>query len=345
MKLSIIVINYNTFELTCNCLRDIFINDWNFLFEVILVDNASNECDSNNFKIKFPLIKLIKSGENGGFARGNNIGIAAAQGMYLLVLNSDTLSLSEGIKRCISYMDLHKDIHDLAGVGCKILSLDGSRQNSAFDYRIGLKSALLDNSIVGITAKKMGYAKYRSEKYVEEMHEKEHAVQALLGAFILFRKDVIDIAKALDPDFFLYYEELEWCYRINDAGYRIMYIPDVSITHIGQGTSSTMVTSESTNKQHFLSKLLLIFKQGGYFGLIMYNMIFIINYMTNIILLPLRSSIAREAHKAYIRGVFFSLKYQWVMLKHFNPKFASSKFPFKLSIVEELSDENKLNHF
>jgi len=335
LKLSIVIINYNTFSMTCDCLRDIYASNWEFGYEVILVDNASVERDPEDFKRVFPQLVLIKSPDNGGFARGNNLGIAVAQGEYLLILNSDTLNLDTGIRRCLDYMDAHKHEPDLGGVGCRILSPDGSMQRSAFDYRIGLPAVLLDNSIVSFVATKLGLTKHRRESYVRAMHEKEHAVQALLGAFMLLRRDVVEKVKPFDPDFFMYAEETEWCYRINDNGYRLMYIPDTSIVHIGGG--STTPDKGYINRQYYLSLMLITFKQGGYLGMLAFNLLFALNYITNSLLMPFRSPDIRIGHQNILKGTRFSLRYQGVMLKHFKPSFASNSFPFKLSIAEELA--------
>jgi GT2 family glycosyltransferase len=323
--------------MTCDCLRDIYKNNWEFAYEVILVDNASVERDPEDFKKEFPLVTLIKSEENSGFARGNNLGIAVAKGEYLLILNSDTFNLDAGVRGCLAYMEAHKQEADLAGVGCKILSPDGSMQRSAFDYRIGLSSALLNNSIIGFIASKLGLGKYRQEEYVQTMHKKEHSVQAMLGAFMLLRRDVVERVRPLDPDFFMYAEEMEWCYRINDNGYRLMYIPDVSITHIYGGSSSK---SSTINKQYYLSLMLITFKQNRYLGMIAFNMISALNYITNVLLFPFRSSVTRASHENLIKGTLFSLRYQIVMMKYFRPKFASSTFPFKLSTLEELAGKS-----
>jgi len=336
IKLSIIIVNYNTFNMTCECLRDIYASTWDFDFEVILVDNASVECNPEKFKVAFPLISLIKSSENCGFARGNNLGIAVAKGEYLLILNSDTVNLSKGIASSVAYMDTHKQEADLGGVGCRLLSPDGSTQISAFNYRVGLTSTFLANSIVSFIAAKFGFAKYRDLDYVLEMQDKEHAVQAMLGAFMLLRRDVIEKTKPLDPDFFMYYEEFEWCYRINDSGFRLMYIPYTSITHIGGGTSSSLVKAENTNKQNYLSILLLIFKQRGYLGLFLFNLLFIINFITNSIIVKFRSKSLQNSHKRMLSGTFYSLTKQKFLLKYFKPSFASSLFPFKLAIIEGL---------
>jgi GT2 family glycosyltransferase len=90
MELSVIIINYNTFRLTSNCIRSLREKLTGVEYEIILIDNASTECDPELFSEKFPFIRLIKSKENTGFTGGNNLGVAAAQGKYLLLLNSDT---------------------------------------------------------------------------------------------------------------------------------------------------------------------------------------------------------------------------------------------------------------
>lgn len=337
MKVSIILINYNTFAVTCDCLRDIYSSNWDWDFEVILVDNASIECDPLEFKRLFPAINLIKSPENSGFARGNNLGIAIAKGEYLLILNSDTINLNDGVAKCVQYMETRKQEKDLAGVGCKILSLDGSMQRSAFNYRTGIKSVILSNSIFSFAASKLGLSKYRENGYMEAMHEKEHAVQAMLGAFMLLRRDVIEEVKPFDPDFFMYCEEIELCYRIVDSGYRLMYLPDASIIHLGGVSSSNTNKWEYNNRQNFLSILLLVFKQHGYIGLGLFNLLYAFNYITNFVLMPFRSEQAKINHSHFLNGTKYSLKYQNVMLKYFKPSFGSGRFPFKLSIVEEIS--------
>ncbi len=323
--------------MTCDCLRELYANSWDFDFEVILVDNASVECDPENFKQEFPALRLIKSNENGGFARGNNLGIAVAQGEYLLILNSDTLNLDAGISRCVNYMDAHKAESDLAGVGCRILSPDGSMQRSAFDYRTHSYSLALNNSVMSFIASKLNISKFRDDEYVQAMHEKEHAVQSMLGAFILLRKDAVEKSKPFDPDFFMYCEEIEWGYRINDHGYRLMYIPDVSITHIGGGSSTDPAKRAINDKQFHLSVLLLVFKQDGYWGILIYNLLFMLNFITNSLLMPFRNQKAKEAHRDLLKWTWYAVRHQGILLKYFKPSFASSAFPLKVSIVEEMA--------
>ena len=122
MQLSIIIINYNTFALTCNCIASIKEKLVGVDYEIILVDNASVECDANLFVDKFPFINLIKSPVNTGFTGGNNMGVAAAGGEYLLLLNSDTELINNAPKICLDHLQLHKEV----GIAtCQFLYPDG----------------------------------------------------------------------------------------------------------------------------------------------------------------------------------------------------------------------------
>jgi len=98
-EVSVIILNYNTFQLTCNCIASVIEFTKDISYEIILVDNQSTECDADLFKDKFPFIKLIKSPENGGFAKGNNLGIGFATGELILLLNSDTYLSEDAISK------------------------------------------------------------------------------------------------------------------------------------------------------------------------------------------------------------------------------------------------------
>lgn len=110
MQLSIIIINYNTFQLTCNCIQSIKEKLHDLTYEIILVDNDSSECDPNLFLKQFSDIKLIISAENTGFTGGNNIGIAKAKGENILLLNSDTELMNNAPKICYDYMQQHPEV-------------------------------------------------------------------------------------------------------------------------------------------------------------------------------------------------------------------------------------------
>ena len=110
MHVSIVIINYNTFQLTCNCIESIIAYTKNVRYEIIVVDNASTKDNADDFLKKFPNITLVKSLENGGFAKGNNLGIAHAQGDTILLLNSDTVLMDDSISYAAKYVNDHPRI-------------------------------------------------------------------------------------------------------------------------------------------------------------------------------------------------------------------------------------------
>ena len=103
MDISVVIINYNTFELTSNCLRSIYRHTSEIEFEIVLVDNDSSECSPDLFLSEFPDIELVKSPINGGFAKGNNLGVERAKGRYIALLNSDTELLNNALKIVVDY--------------------------------------------------------------------------------------------------------------------------------------------------------------------------------------------------------------------------------------------------
>ena len=125
MQLSIIIINYNTFRLTCNCIQSIYDKLTDVDYEIVLVDNASIECDPNLFKQKFPAINLVISPTNSGFTGGNNLGVDNASGDYLLLLNSDIELLNNAPKICLDYILAH---NDTGMTTCQLLYPDGKIQ-------------------------------------------------------------------------------------------------------------------------------------------------------------------------------------------------------------------------
>lgn len=348
MKLSIIIVNFNTFEMTCQCIKSIYDKKYDFACEVILVDNNSTECNPEDFQQVFPQIVLIKNPDNAGFAQGNNLGIAVAKGEYVLLLNSDTIISLGSLEHCLDYLDKDTVVPKIGMLGCQLRYGNGDVQLSSFDYKVGLTESLLDNSLIYFLLSRLGFAKHRSSTYTLLQQRSAHTTQAILGAFMLCRKTAIDKVGLMDADFFMYYEELEWCYRFSDAGYRIQYIPDVFITHLEGGTNGAKFNLDDTAKiaikikqQPVLSKMLLIYKRSGKVGVVAYRIIYKLNVLTNSMLFPFRSKEWQSLQKNYFDAYSLTKKYQTVMLSFFKPYSSSSDFPFKVSIADDLLSGKK----
>jgi len=234
MQLSIIIINYNTFQLTCNCIASIKEKLVDVEYEIILVDNASVECDANLFTIKFPSINLIKSLDNTGFTGGNNLGVAAAKGEYLLLLNSDTALINNAPAICLNYMQQHKE----AGmVTCQLIYPDGRIQENCRKFRT-ISWELLE---VFPFYKLLPKAK-REALMLHHYFDHKSFVDCdwVWGAYMLFPKSIIELLpqKKLSDDFFMYCEDALWCWDFKQLGYKIHFLPQAKVMHIHKGSVS-----------------------------------------------------------------------------------------------------------
>lgn len=243
---SIIIINYNTYELTCNCIQSIA-KHTSVSYEVILVDNASTECNPDLFKEKFPFIKLVKNPLNNGFAAGNNLGIKYAEGDVILLLNSDTYLEEDAISKTESWLAAKPDI---GVVGCKMVYPDGSLQYTARRFR-SIQWELLDwfRPLLFILPYRKR-AQIMLGKYFKA--DFNTACDWLNGAFFMFRKEILQQLpqNKLDERFFMYGEDHLWCWQIQQAGFVNYFYSETSIVHISSG-------STSIEKQLNLRKLML----------------------------------------------------------------------------------------
>src|SRR5690625_224040 len=194
MKLSIIIINYKTPDLTSRCIDSIYKSDISFPFEIIVVDNNSQDNSKNIVITMFPDIKWIQNSYNSGFGRANNLGVKQAKGEFILLLNSDMLLLPDQNLNVL--LNRIKDNSKIGVIGCKLLNEDGSFQKSYY-YDIGTLKRELRNNVLW----------YKLMKPVPKR------LDAVMGSFMLFRKTDFEKLEGFDEDFFMYAEELELCMR------------------------------------------------------------------------------------------------------------------------------------
>jgi hypothetical protein len=234
--LSIIIVNWNTRELTLNCLRSLYGAPDGLALEVILVDNASSDDTVEAVRREFPQVTLICNPRNIGFAGANNIGLERASGVYLLLLNSDTVVPPGMLAAAHAYMQAQPDV-GLCGV--KLLNPDRTFQASFADFP-SLKGELL--SATGLGARLVS-PYYPSPRPVAGEAARE--VDWVAGAFMLVRRATFAQVGGMDTGYFMYSEETDWCYRIKQAGWHVRYLPDVAIIHIG-GASTRQRSAEMT---------------------------------------------------------------------------------------------------
>jgi GT2 family glycosyltransferase len=234
MQLSIIIINYNTFQLTCNCIRSLNEKLIDVDYEIILVDNASVECDPNLFKEKFPGITLVINPVNTGFTGGNNTGIEHSNGTYILLLNSDTELINNAPKICLDYIQQHKEV---GMVSCQLIYPDGRIQYNTRRFRT-ISWELLEVFPFYKLLPKRKRELLMLHHYFD--HQSFANVDWVWGAFMLFPRSIIEQLpqKKLSADFFMYCEDVLWCWDFKQLGYEIHFLPEAKVMHIHKGSVS-----------------------------------------------------------------------------------------------------------
>ncbi|WP_337865224.1 glycosyltransferase [Ignavibacterium sp.] len=250
--LSIIIVNYNVKEFLKNLLHSILKASESLSTEIIVVDNASTDGSVEMLKEKFPDVKLIANKENLGFGKANNIGLKHATGKYILLINPDTLVAEDTFTKLIQFFQNHPE----AGmVGCKILNPDGTLQLACRRSFPGPWTSF--TKVTGLSTlfpKSKLFARYNLT-YLDE--NQTYEVDAISGSFMMMRKEVYDMFGGFDEQFFMYGEDLDFCYRIQKAGFKIFYVHTTQIIHYkGESTkrSSLDETKVFYNAMHLFVK-------------------------------------------------------------------------------------------
>ncbi|HYF84141.1 MAG TPA: glycosyltransferase family 2 protein [Clostridia bacterium] len=226
MRLSIIIVSYNTRELLKNAIESIYMTYQNDDLEVIVVDNGSSDGSTAMVKEEFGDVILIESSENLGFAKANNIAIKQSKGKYILLLNPDTILVEDCLEKCLAYMNNNQSI---GALGCKVVMPDGKLDLAcrrsfptpevSFYRMTGLSKLYPDNK---------RFAQYNLT-YLDE--NETYEVDSIVGAFMLIRREVIEQVGILDEEYFMYGEDIDWCYRIKQAGWKVVYNHEAEIVH------------------------------------------------------------------------------------------------------------------
>ncbi|MBE2940079.1 glycosyltransferase family 2 protein [Anoxybacillus flavithermus] len=232
MDISIIIVNYNTPQLTVGAIESILKSKTKYEYEIIVVDNHSSDDSVHIIKGKFPGIVMIENKKNVGFSKANNQAIKLSKGRYILLLNSDTIVNEDTIEKMIEFMDKNKEV---GASGCQVVLPSGELDRAchrgfptpeaSFYYLIGL--ARLFPKSPRFNRYHLGYMGL----------SEPHPVDCLVGAFMVVRREVIEQVGLLDEQFFMYGEDIDWCYRIKKVGWEIYYYPFTTIIHYKGGSS------------------------------------------------------------------------------------------------------------
>ena len=262
MDLSIIILNYKSLGLVKNCLRAVKDLNLSLAYEVIVVDNNSQDNSVAYLKEHYFDIKLVESGKNLGFSGGNNLGIRQAQGDFILILNPDILVLSKAIENMLDFMKSHSEAGML---GPKLINPDGSLQYSCSrwpDWRL----PFYRRSFLGKTRNALAWI----DNYLmrDWNHEANSQVDWLYGACLMVRRQAMAEVGLLDERYFMYMEDLDWCRRFWEKGWQVWYLAKAEVIHYhhresaeGFGFSGVFKKSSRTHLISWLKYFLKFYGQ------------------------------------------------------------------------------------
>ena len=250
--LSIILVSWNTKKYLLDCTGLIFQKGLFDRWEVIIVDNGSQDGSGVEVKRTFPDVHLIQNDRNLGFAKAVNQGLQKASGKYVLLLNPDTQVKNGSIEQLVLFMEGCSD----AGVaGAQLLNADGSKQNSIANFP-SLATELLNKSLLRWLCPKKFLGKERD--YSEPVE-----VDSVIGACMMVRREAVDQIGFMDEDYFLFLEETDWCYRMKRAGWKVYHVPQAKVYHF-QGKSAEK-EKERAKVEYFRSRYYFFKKNRGHF--------------------------------------------------------------------------------
>lgn len=224
---SVIVVGRNEGDLLAGCLQSLAPGLAGLSFDVWYVDNGSTEDVAGMVRRRFPDVRVIENLKNLGFARANNRALEEARGRYLLLLNNDARLLAGEMPRLVAWMDDHPGV---GAAGCRLESGEGRVQHSVHPFP-DLATELLNRGLLS----RLFPRRYPSKR---TRWDGPADVDAVLGACLLVRREVLGDVGSLDGDYFFYMEETDWCYRMRATGWRVVYHPDVRAIHLSGGSVS-----------------------------------------------------------------------------------------------------------
>lgn len=262
MDVSIILVSYNTKDLTRDCIKSIQEKTEGLDYDIWVVDNASNDGSTDMIKNEFKDINLIESKENLGFGRANNLAIEKINSKYVFLLNTDTILLNNAIKTLFDYMELPEN-HKVGSCGGQLFNKDNTLQRSygEFNHIDKLRrKAYINHYVIKHRLNKLFAKKVLNQtQFKHDIRTNNSEVDYIIGADLMLRKSVLDKVGTFDKRFFMYAEEAELQFRIRDNGYKVIFCPDAKIMHYGGASSYKANTSVEVEKM-LMTGAILFFK-------------------------------------------------------------------------------------
>lgn len=228
MQVSIIIVSYNTKDLTLNCIKSIYQHTKDIEFEIIVVDNASSDGSIQAIREQFPQVILIESGDNIGFGRANNLGAKSATGEFLFLLNSDTLFVENSLKKLYDFYKSYQAELNLGVLGCFLINENGVINGFGDDFPN--VSSIIERKIKVIPFINRLY--FRSQLKTYDFNKPYFEVDYVLGADMFLSKKLFKVLNGFDERYFMYFEESDLQLRVRELGLHNFIYTGAKIVHL-----------------------------------------------------------------------------------------------------------------
>ena len=268
---SVVIVSWNARDYLVKCLDTLNERSCRYPLEVIVVDNDSADDSPDVVERDYSWVRLIRTGANLGFAKGNNVGIKEARGRYVALVNSDVEVLESCLTKLVDYLDKQPE----AGMaGPRVIGGDGKLQRSCRGFpglwNMFCRALALDAAFPSVPAFN-GYALAHWEQ------EDEAEVDILSGCFWMVRREALDEVGGLDEGFFMYGEDMDWCKRFWDAGWKLKFYPEAEAIHYGGASSSNAPVRFFVEKQR--ADLRYWRKHRGPVAVVLYFLISLLSHL------------------------------------------------------------------
>jgi GT2 family glycosyltransferase len=236
--ISILIVSFNTKDVLRECLESVKLSSVDLAVETIVVDNCSRDGSAAMVREEFPWVHVIESPENLGFGRANNLAFEAARGRYIVLLNSDAFLQEKTLCLSLEKMEANPTVGLASG---RLVGRDGELQPSARMFPNPIRQLLVISGLADKYPKSRFFGQ-ADRTWADPMHAAE--VDWVPGAYSIIPARILHEHGFFDPRFFLYYEEVDLCLRIQNAGFKIMYWPEICVVHVGGESSRQVKTLE-----------------------------------------------------------------------------------------------------
>lgn len=250
--LSIIIVNYKEPGFLRQCLKGIRLVGPKLKYEAIVVDNASRDGSVNMVRENFPEVRLFAETRNRGLAHANNLGLQASTGRHILLLNPDIAVFEDSLETMVEYLDAHPDV---GIIGPRLLNPDQSVQVSCYRFPTPLVPVLRRTPLGRLPVARPILRRYLM---LDWRHDSTQPVDWVLGACMMIRRQAFADIGLMDERFFLYFEDVDWCRRCWQTGWKVVYLADATMVHYHQRMSA-----ESPGLNGVFQKLTRIHIQSG----------------------------------------------------------------------------------